>query len=228
MSALPVNWSLLTRLEALVQRIGRPWTAPQPRLAHLLLIVLLAGPIYGAAMGSFHFAWSERVLMVLFAAAKVPLLIFATALLCLPAFFVVTTVLRLREDLTVSLRAIAAAQAALTLALASLAPVTRFAYWNGLDHRSALLFNMAMFTLATAVGHVVMLRRYRVLVARNPRHRVMLWMWVVMYAFVGMQMGWTLRPFVGTPGMAVTFFREGPFTNAYVEVGKLLFQWGRH
>ena len=54
------------------------------------------------------------------------------------------------------------------------------------------------------------------------RHRVMLALWVVLYAFVGIQMGWTLRPFVGTPGIPVTFFREGPFTNAYVEVAKLV------
>jgi hypothetical protein len=32
-----------------------------------------------------------------------------------------------------------------------------------------------------------------------------------------------LRPFVGAPGLPVTFFRDEPFSNAYVAVAKLFF-----
>jgi hypothetical protein len=32
--------------------------------------------------------------------------------------------------------------------------------------------------------------------------------WVVVFALVGAQMGWVLRPFIGAPGMPFTFFRE--------------------
>jgi hypothetical protein len=44
--------------------------------------------------------------------------------------------------------------------------------------------------------------------------------WLVIYAFVGIQMGWVLRPFVGVPGRPVTFFREGAWGNAYEEVAR--------
>ena len=37
-------------------------------------------------------------------------------------------------------------------------------------------------------------------------------------------MGWILRPFVGTPGMPPEFFRAGSWTNAYLVVGRLLWQ----
>lgn len=33
-------------------------------------------------------------------------------------------------------------------------------------------------------------------------------MWVVIYALVGAQMGWLLRPFIGSPDMPFTWFRE--------------------
>ena len=46
----------------------------------------------------------------------------------------------------------------------------------------------------------------------------MLWGWLGVYAFVGIQMGWVLRPFIGQPGVPVTFFREGVWGNAYVVV----------
>ncbi len=32
--------------------------------------------------------------------------------------------------------------------------------------------------------------------------------WVVMFGFVGAQMGWVLRPFVGSPNSQFTWFRE--------------------
>src|SRR5262249_6219663 len=149
------------------------------------------------------------------AAVKVPLLIFVTTVVCLPGFFVLNTVLGLREDFGRAMRAILAGQAGLTVALASLGPITRFAYVSGVDHRQALLFNALMFTVATVIGQVVMLRRYRELTAqpgRGRRHLLMLWAWVVLYAFVGMQMGWMLRPFVGAPGLPVAFFRDEPFS----------------
>ena len=83
-----------------------------------------------------------------------------------------------------------------------------------------------MFTVVTALGQVVMFRRYRELTSdpvRGGRHRIMLWLWVVLYMFVGMQMGWMLRPFVGSPGLPAAFFRAEPFTNAYVVILRLVF-----
>jgi hypothetical protein len=58
--------------------------------------------------------------------------------------------------------------------------------------------------------------------ARNRRHRVLLRTWLVVYAFVGIQMGWVLRPFVGAPGMPVQFFREEAWGNAYVIVARMI------
>jgi hypothetical protein len=68
-----------------------------------------------------------------------------------------------------------------------------------------------------------MRRAYTPLIARNPLHRRTLVLWTILYAFVGIQMGWTLRPFIGNPGTFPTFFRDEPFTNAYIVVLRLLF-----
>ena len=47
-------------------------------------------------------------------------------------------------------------------------------------------------------------------------------LWLLIYCFVGIQMGWTLRPFIGDPTSQIQFFREGALSNAYVVVGRLL------
>jgi hypothetical protein len=186
-------------------------------------MIVAFSPIYGGFMGSFQLGSPERLLMVIYSGAKVPLLLFATSLVCLPGFFVLNTLLGLRDDLGEALQAILAGQAGLSVALASLAPITRFWYFSCSSYRAALLFNAAMFTLATLAGQMIMLRYYRHLIRRNPRHRFMLAAWLCMYAFVGIQMAWMLRPFIGATNMPVAFFRQEPFSNAYVVVARLIF-----
>ena len=44
------------------------------------------------------------------------------------------------------------------------------------------------------------------------------------YAFVGIQMGWVLRPFIGQPDRPVTLFREDTWVTAYVIVLDLVWR----
>jgi len=67
-------------------------------------------------------------------------------------------------------------------------------------------------------------RHYASLIRANTRHRLLLRFWLVLYVFIGIQMGWVLRPFVGDPNRPTQFFREGAWSNAYVEVAGLA--WG--
>jgi hypothetical protein len=216
--------AVLARTDVAIRALGRPRLAEQSgeTWRRLAVMVVVAGSIYGAFMGSFWLVSPERLLMVAYAAVKVPILIFGTSVVCLPGFFVLNTVLGLRGDFGRALRAVLAGQAALTVTLASLGPLTRFAYFSGVDHRWALLTNAAMFTVATGIAQLVMLRRYRELILTNPLHRVTLWVWAFLYAFVGIQMGWMLRPFVGSPNVPVSFLRDEPFTNAYIVVLRLI------
>jgi hypothetical protein len=46
--------------------------------------------------------------------------------------------------------------------------------------------------------------------------------WLIVFAFVGIQMGWVLRPFIGHPRGPTTFFREGAWGKAYVEVAGMI------
>jgi hypothetical protein len=189
----------------------------------LFTTIVAAGSLYGAFMGSYACHSLERLQMVLFSAVKVPLLIFATTGVCLPAFFVFNTVAGLRDAFGRAMRAIVAGQAATALALASLAPVVRFLYLSGIAYRPALIANSLLFTLATLAGQHVLACHYRRLIDEHPRHRLMIRLWLALYAFVGTQMGWMLRPFVGAPDVAVTFFRDEPFSNAYVAIAHLFF-----
>jgi hypothetical protein len=181
-------------------------------------LVLVCGLTYGAVMGSF----GARGWQALYSALKVPLLLLATVGLSLPSFFIINTLLGLRDDFGAAFRAIAASQAGLTVILVALAPLTLFWYASSTDYRSAILFNGLMFGVATAGAQVLVRRAYRPLVARNPRHRWLLRAWMALYAFVGIQMGWVLRPFIGNPGNPTEFFRKEAWDNAYVIVARMI------
>lgn len=203
--------------------VYQPARARERRWQTLTLMVVAFGAVYGGAMGTFVVDSPDRLWQLLFGAIKVPMLLLATTLLCLPVFFVVNTIAGLRDDLAEAVQAILAGQAALSISLAALAPVIHAWYWFEGSYRAALLFNAGLFALATLAGQRVIGRYYGMLIRRNPRHRAMLLGWLVLYAFVGVQMGWIMRPFVGDPTRPVTFFREGAFSNAYVVVFKLFF-----
>src|SRR4051794_8272980 len=194
--------------------------APARALPRLLLTIALFGLFYGAVMGTFGGVRGDRGLQLLYSGVKVPMLLLVTFCLSLPSFFVLNTILGVRGDFGYVLQALIATQAGLTVILSSLAPFTAFWYVSVADYNAALMFNAAMFGVASFAAQWMLRRFYRPLVARNARHRLLLRGWLVIYAFVGIQMGWVLRPFVGVPGRPVTFFRAEAWGNAYEEVAR--------
>ncbi len=180
----------------------------------ILALVVAGAFVYGAVMG----AYGLRGWQALFSALKVPVLLSAATLICLPSFFVANTLLGLRDDLSDAVRGVLTAQATVAIVLASLAPVTALAYVTPVEYQQAILTNGMAFAIAAAAGQATLGRHYRPLVAKNPRHKLMWRAWLVLYVFVAIQLAWVLRPFVGSPNRPTRFFREDAWSNAYVVV----------
>jgi hypothetical protein len=208
----------------LLEPVNRVLRGEAGTLLPWLAAIVSGGAVYGAVMGTFGGLSGDRLLQVVFSAVKVPLLILMTTALTIPSFFVVNSLLGLRADFPQAAKAVAATQAAVTVVLASLAPYTALWYASTRDYHEATLFNALIFTVASVSAQRVLVRRYAPLVKRDPRHRFMMWAWLVGYAFVGIQMGWVLRPFIGQPDRSVTFFRSDTWGNAYVIVAETIWQ----
>lgn len=218
----------LRRVDDLLRRgsVGAP-SLPyrrESRSGHFLSLILTFGLFYGGVMGTYGGAQADRLWQVVYSAAKVPLLLLATFLLSLPSFFVLNALLGLRNDFERVAAALLATQAGLTVILASLAPLTAFWYVSGSDYQPAILFNGLMFAVASVTAQWLLRREYRPLISRHPAHRWMLRTWVFIYVFVGIQMGWVLRPFIGNPTAPVQFFREDSWSNAYVVVAQMIWR----
>src|SRR5205814_3911963 len=141
-------------------------------------------------MGSYAGREGPRLLQIVYSAVKVPILLLVTFVIALPSFFVLNTMLGVRGDFARVLRALIASQAGLTVVLAALAPLTAVWYLSVAKYQLAILFNALLFGIASMSAQFMLRRAYRELVARNPKHRALLRTWLILFAFIGIQMGW--------------------------------------
>lgn len=186
-------------------------------------LTLTAGATYGAVMASFGGVADGRVWMVVYGAVKVPMLFVTTLLVAVPCFYVANVLSGLGSDFRVVWRALVDFQLAVALQLAALAPAIAFVNLTTTDYRVAQACSTLLFAGVAFNARVGFDRAYAPLVARAPAHRRLRQLWLGLYAFVGVQMGWDLRPFVGNPDLPVQFFRE-EIGNAYLEVGRVLWE----
>ncbi len=85
-----------------------------------------------------------------------------------------------------------------------------------------LIVFVVLFGIASVSGLTIVRRYYAPLIKKSRLHRRMLMVWLVSYCFVGIQMSWVLRPFIGDPRQPVAFFRSGAWGNAYVVLANLI------
>jgi hypothetical protein len=222
MSALAARPGLSDALHAFLRGGGHrgvEWSS-LPRHSPFTLIVL-CGAAYGAVMSSYNGIAGERWLMVLYGALKVPMLFMATMLIAIPCFYVLNLLAGAGADFRRVWQGLIDYQLSIAVQLFALIPVTAFFNVIYADYRLAQAWSTLLFAFASWNARRSLNACYAPLIARSPAHRHLRRFWFLLYAFVGIQMGWDLRPFVGHPEMPVQFFREG-IGNAYVNVAIIL------
>ena len=210
-----------TALDELLRAALRPGAASiSPRT--LAKAMILGGALQGASMGAFAFLNGGSAAFILISALKVPLFLGLGAALMLPALYVLYALFGLGDEFGVALRALIGGQAAFALILASLSPLTLVFYVSGATYRGALGFNVGLFALAALLAQNTIRGRVRLLWQRDARHSKLLLIGFGLWAFVAIQLGWNLRPFVGNPDAPAQFLRPDAFTNAYFALWRLL------
>lgn len=194
-----------------IDAVAVPWQ-------RLVAVIGAYAAVYGLVMGLYGGSPEQAFVSAL----KIPLLILVSTSLCLPSVIVVNAVAGLHRDLPAVLRGILAAQATVAVTLASLSPFLVLLYASTSDYQSAKLCNGLLFLIASIAGQLTLSDHYRSLVLENPRHAAVRRLWWLLYALVTIQMAWVMRPFLGRPGMPVELFRAEAWTNAFVELGRLV------
>lgn len=197
---------------------GEVWDRLSP--ARVVGLICATSAVYGGVMASFGGVFGDRAWMVLYGAVKVPMLFGVTMLLAVPSFYVLNVLAGVGEDFRRVWRGLVDYQLAVGLQLASLVPTTVLVNLSTLDYRIAQVWSTLLFAGVAWNARRSLAVFYEPLIARSPVHARLRTVWFVVYAFIGVQMGWDLRPFVGNPGLEVQFFRD-EIGNAYVEIFRI-------
>ncbi len=190
----------------------------------MLISSILFLALYGAVMGSTHSLWQA-----LSSAVKLPLLFLATLLVCSPTLYFFNILFGSDQSLTQSIALILTAITTTAVLLLSFAPIVLFFLLTTSQYQFFKLLNVAVFTIAGITGVLFLSQGMRVVSASaqegaTARRRI-LRAWILVYAFVGSQMAWTLRPFIGAPSMQFELFRQlgGSFyANVLASIGEIL------
>jgi len=226
--------SILARTQVLVRGTGdahEGWVLDRGARGYVepILMIALGGGAYGAAIG----AWNDPRL-ALYVAIKLPLLLVLTALV--NALLNALWASRFGLDLTPgqSLRSVLLAFGLASIVLGSLAPIVLFVALavpgpevadGRLGHNVLGLTHVGFIAWT---GVLVVKRQLAWLGSRaasgSAGGRVVA-AWLLVNLIVGAQISWNLRPWFGTPGMAVEFLRPQPFDgNFYESLYKMVVQ----
>ena len=187
----------------------------------ILWIVAGAG-LFGAALG----AWRSGN-QALITAAKFPLLILLTTLGNAALNYMLAAQLGFQLRWSESLRYFLLAYVVAAVCLASFSPLILFLVWNlpapdpALPNPEAAYYWLqliAFFLIALAgfVGHRRLLQKMSRAIPVAVARRVF-WSWLAVNLFLGSQLAWILRPFVGRPSLPVAFFRPHTLAGSFYE-----------
>jgi hypothetical protein len=204
-------------------------------IVQMLASTAFANFCYGAVLGAS--SASNGILQAISSAIKLPILFLLTLAICLPTLYLFNLVFGSRLSVRQALAVVLVGITVTSMLTLAFAPISLFFLISAPDYDFFKLLNVAILTTTGAVGLTFLIdgmQRMNSLgmaeLAKEmsddeaqsaplirPVNMSLIYLWIVLYGFVGTQLGWTLRPFFGDPGKPFQIFRniEG---NFYVNV----------
>jgi hypothetical protein len=216
------NFACLVRSEAL--RL-RGWTERGGGWLVALCIgtILTGAGLYGAAMGS----WRDPI-QAGYVAVKFPLIVCLTAAGNALLNAMLAPLLGLNISLRQSFLAVLISFAIAAAILGSFSPLIAFLVWNAPPmsealrtsspaHSLVLLSNVIAIAFAGVTANIRLEGMLCALSGNASVARRVLLAWLAVNLFLGSQLSWIFRPFIGSPGLPVEFLRSNAFEGSFYE-----------
>jgi hypothetical protein len=182
-----------------------------------VLIISLFCFLYGVVMGSYH-----GLLQSMVAGVKIIVLFLSTVIICFPSFFIIQQVLGskmgVRQMIIIVLSGLLLTA---TIAL-SFAPIVVVFQVTGGNYHFLQLLHVAIVIFAGIFGMRLMMEALKYACENKniyPKIGVVVFrIWIIILAFVGIQLAWNLRPFLCEKQEEFKVFRQykGNFYTAVV------------
>ena len=193
------------------------------RLLFCLLIIFVGAGCYGAAMGFWR-----APLQACYVALKFPLIILLTTIGNTMLNAMLAPLLGLNISLRQSFLVILISFTIASAILGAFSPLLAFVIWNapplsanahqtGGTYSSIMLLQVAVISFAGITANLRLVQLLRRLSGSRAVARRVLLAWLAGNLFLGSQLTWILRPFIGAPGLAVEFLRKDPLRGNFYE-----------
>jgi hypothetical protein len=181
------------------------------RLPHKIISLLVCSSIfiaiYGGIIGAYH-SWMQA----LSSAVKLPGLYLITLLICLPTLYFSNIIFGSKRTFGQHFALVLTAVAVISVLLFSFAPITLFFLITTNNYQFLILLNVIIFGLTGFIGIYSLYKNSKIVLEQENQgsetRAKIIKGWLFLYAFVGSQLGWTLRPFFGAPDSVFQLFRE--------------------
>ncbi len=187
-----------------------------------LLLILAGAGAFGAALGCWRDPWQS-----VFAGIKLPLILLLTAAGNAMLNAMLAPLLGLRLRFRQSFLAILASFALAAAILGAFSPLAAFVIWNApplaagandsSTHAAILLLLVGVIAFAGMAANLRLLQLLRALAGDSATSWRVLLAWLAGNLFLGSQLSWVLRPFIGNPSMPVEFLRADAFRGNFYE-----------
>ncbi|HRK34455.1 MAG TPA: actin-binding WH2 domain-containing protein [Candidatus Hydrogenedentes bacterium] len=199
----------------------------------LFVISLFMAAIYGAIMGATNLLqgsempYGAKAGLIAITALKVPVLFLLTLIIVVFPIYVSNAFVGTRLSFGQISGFLMTACTVTTVTLASMATVSLFFALTSTSYHFIKLLHVMMFAYAGATGLTYLQNALRTTARRlgRPAPGGVFVIWLALYMFVGTQLAWVLRPFVGSPGEPFQVFRprSGNFYESVLQsVGAFL------
>ena len=195
--------------------------AAEQSIAQQCLTIVVGCTLYGGTVGIWR-----APLQACYTALKIPLLIFLTcganALLNGILAQLLGSGLSFKQTAAAILKSFATA----AMILGSLSPVTLFVWWNApplespnavVGHSVMLLVHVFVIACAGVLANHQLLGLLVKRIGDTAVAQRVLFSWLAGNLFLGAQLAWNLRPFIGSPSLAVQFVRPDPLRGNFYE-----------
>ena len=192
------------------------------KILSLLVCSSLFFALYGAIIGSIH-GW----LQMLSSAFKLPALYLITLLICLPTLYFLDIIFGSKKTFSQYVTLLLASMSLISVMLFGFAPISLFFRLSINDYSFFQLVNILVFIITGVIGIRFFYQGMLSIIPDETaseslkNRKRLIKCWLLLYGFVGSQLGWTLRPFFGTPDQPFALYRDIE-SNFYIQVVKIV------
>jgi len=191
-------------------------------LTMVAFVVLVCG-LYGAVLAG----WRSQLLSV-YVAVKLPMLFLCTISIVALFNWIIATILGSGLSIKTTIILAFASMTISCWILLGLIPVAIFFMISGVPpsgthdelqyaHNVILITHIMILGIAGVAGNITLLKGLRQVVRSQCPVSGLFMLWISAFSFVGCQMSWILRPFVGSPFYPVAFMRPDALDRNFYE-----------